>query len=204
MASGERGGSDRIAAELRREILEGRRAPGTHLPAARKLAADKSVNRNTVHAAYQQLADEGLVNRVLGRGGGTAIRIERPRRELREAMRSFRKASERTEHRHVYPDVAHLLDVQPRSLQESVERVWLDEHDDVAVLESRWGEVEDGVEWRETVTARMPNPQEVEQLGLADGVPLLLMHAAGRSEVDGRLAVVELRASAARFQVQTG
>ncbi|WZH36475.1 MAG: aminotransferase class I/II-fold pyridoxal phosphate-dependent enzyme [Microbacterium enclense] len=57
-----------IAADLRERIERGELAPGTLLPPVRTVAADLGVNRNTVVAAYRQLAQAGLVE-ARGRGG---------------------------------------------------------------------------------------------------------------------------------------
>lgn len=53
--------SDSIAEFLRREILEGERAPGTKLPTEEQLAARHEVSRGTVRKAYGRLIAEGLV-----------------------------------------------------------------------------------------------------------------------------------------------
>src|SRR5262245_23366314 len=56
---------------LREDILAGRLAPGTRLPATRTIARDLGVARNTVVAAFAQLTHEGyLVGRV---GAGTRV-----------------------------------------------------------------------------------------------------------------------------------
>lgn len=57
-----------IAAALRTRIERGELAPGTLLPSVRAVAVDLGVNRNTVVAAYRQLAQAGLVQ-ARGRGG---------------------------------------------------------------------------------------------------------------------------------------
>lgn len=57
-----------IAAALRTRIERGELLPGTLLPSVRAVAVDLGVNRNTVVAAYRQLAQAGLVE-ARGRGG---------------------------------------------------------------------------------------------------------------------------------------
>ena len=57
-----------IASDLRERIERGELTPGTLLPSVRAVAADLGVNRNTVVAAYRQLAQAGLVE-ARGRGG---------------------------------------------------------------------------------------------------------------------------------------
>lgn len=52
-------------------VLAGRLAPGTRLPSARSLAAQLSIARGTVEAAYQMLAGEGYV--VMRGAAGTLV-----------------------------------------------------------------------------------------------------------------------------------
>ena len=49
-------------------ILEGRLADGDALPSVRSVAADFALNPLTVLKGYQQLVDEGLVEKRRGRG----------------------------------------------------------------------------------------------------------------------------------------
>ena len=53
---------------LREAILEGRLHPGARLPSSRTLAGDLGVGRNTVLAAYDQLAAEGYLEGQVGAG----------------------------------------------------------------------------------------------------------------------------------------
>jgi GntR family transcriptional regulator / MocR family aminotransferase len=57
-----------LAATLRAAILDGRLGPETRLPAARSLAADLGVSRNTVADVYAQLAAEGWLESRIGAG----------------------------------------------------------------------------------------------------------------------------------------
>jgi GntR family transcriptional regulator/MocR family aminotransferase len=57
-----------IEACLRQGILSGSLAPGTRLPAIRKLARDLGVNRITVESAYAELGADGLVAARVGSG----------------------------------------------------------------------------------------------------------------------------------------
>ncbi len=61
-----------IAERLRREIVEGARAPGDRLPTEAALAARFGVNRHTVRRALAALADEGLVRSRRGAGSFVA------------------------------------------------------------------------------------------------------------------------------------
>jgi GntR family transcriptional regulator/MocR family aminotransferase len=53
---------------LKQAILTGRCAPATRLPATRTLARDLDLSRNTVLAAYEQLAAEGFIEGRVGSG----------------------------------------------------------------------------------------------------------------------------------------
>jgi GntR family transcriptional regulator/MocR family aminotransferase len=63
--------ADRIFAQLRSAILDGRLRPGERLLSSREMAARLSVSRNTVATAYDRLVSEGyLVSRI---GAGTFV-----------------------------------------------------------------------------------------------------------------------------------
>jgi DNA-binding FadR family transcriptional regulator len=78
----------RIAGDLRRAIAAGKLPRGARLPSSRALARQLGVSRNSVLAAYEALAAEGL---LAGRtGSGTIVRGAPPprvdgRRILRDA-----------------------------------------------------------------------------------------------------------------------
>src|SRR5215831_20557515 len=68
----------RIANDLRRAIATGKLPRGARLPASRALAKQLGVSRNTVLAAYETLAAEGVIQ---GRkGSGTIVRAAPARR----------------------------------------------------------------------------------------------------------------------------
>ncbi|WP_264932417.1 PLP-dependent aminotransferase family protein [Streptomyces sp. A012304] len=92
-AEGRRAGLERA---LRDAVRDGRLAPGTRLPATRRLAAETGISRNTVKAAYDQLVAEGYLTARQGSGTrvaalpsvasetpGTATRAREPRFDLR-------------------------------------------------------------------------------------------------------------------------
>jgi len=58
----------RIAESIREHIAAGELGAGAKLPPIRTLASELGVNRDTVALAYERLAEEGLVESVVGRG----------------------------------------------------------------------------------------------------------------------------------------
>jgi GntR family transcriptional regulator len=71
-----------VAAELRREIADGKVKPGGRLPTARDMAAVLGVNHNTMFRALRQLRDEGLLEFHRGRG----ITVARDAPDLSEVI----------------------------------------------------------------------------------------------------------------------
>jgi GntR family transcriptional repressor for pyruvate dehydrogenase complex len=72
---------DIVADALRRRIALGGYEPGEALPAERELAATLRIGRAALRTALRQLAAEGLVSTLPGRGGGTTVLApERPAR----------------------------------------------------------------------------------------------------------------------------
>ncbi|MFF4832313.1 PLP-dependent aminotransferase family protein [Streptomyces sp. NPDC001315] len=67
-AEGRRAGLERA---LRDAVRDGRLAPGTLLPATRRLAAELGISRNTAKAAYDQLVAEGYL--TARQGSGTQV-----------------------------------------------------------------------------------------------------------------------------------
>ncbi|GAA4995693.1 MocR-like pyridoxine biosynthesis transcription factor PdxR [Streptomyces siamensis] len=66
--AGRRAGLERA---LRDAVREGRLAPGTRLPATRRLAAELGISRGTAKAAYDQLVAEGYL--TARQGSGTEV-----------------------------------------------------------------------------------------------------------------------------------
>lgn len=75
----------RIAHAIAQDVTRGRLRPGARLPGSRQLAETLAVHRNTVVAAYAELATEGWVKTQ--RGGGTFVSSELPDRERRSFTR---------------------------------------------------------------------------------------------------------------------
>ncbi len=62
-----------IVEQLRKGIIRNRLAAGTKLISERQLADKLQINRNTVHQAYEQLVDDGLLESSELRGGGMVV-----------------------------------------------------------------------------------------------------------------------------------
>lgn len=65
-----------LTADFRNRILDGRLPAGTRLPTDSDLAAEYQLSRDTVRQALALLADEGLIERVQGRGTFVSQRSE--------------------------------------------------------------------------------------------------------------------------------
>jgi len=73
----------RIQRRLRSLMLDGALAPGSALPASRRLAQSLGVSRDTVEAAYGALHAEGFIERRIGSGSVVSAQVKRlPTRPL--------------------------------------------------------------------------------------------------------------------------
>ena len=71
--------AEKIRRTLLSRINSGQYALGARIPPVRALAAEFGANRNTVNKAFQELARDGIVTLVPGRGGGTFVqRVDVP------------------------------------------------------------------------------------------------------------------------------
>ncbi|MGC8517558.1 MAG: PLP-dependent aminotransferase family protein [Steroidobacteraceae bacterium] len=73
----------RIARAIAAEVRRGRLQPGARLPGSRTLARTLNVHRNTVIAAYEQLAGEGWTEPQRARGTFIARSVPRPPKRAR-------------------------------------------------------------------------------------------------------------------------
>lgn len=76
MSSGQGTLHAQLVSGLRRIIIEGALSPGAKLPASRRLAEDLGISRNTVVAAIEQLAADGVLE--LRRGSGAYVALSVP------------------------------------------------------------------------------------------------------------------------------
>ncbi|WP_240373229.1 FadR/GntR family transcriptional regulator [Brevibacterium zhoupengii] len=67
--------TSRFVAELRSRILDGTLPAGTRLDAERELAVHYELSRSTIRAGLQALASEGMIQRKIGRNGGSFVTI---------------------------------------------------------------------------------------------------------------------------------
>jgi GntR family transcriptional regulator len=74
--------AEQVQRRIMRDIAEGRLQPGQRLGAERGLAERFGVSRGTLRAALEALESQGVVQRVVGRGGGTFIADHRVERDL--------------------------------------------------------------------------------------------------------------------------
>ncbi|HEX2911405.1 MAG TPA: GntR family transcriptional regulator [Chloroflexia bacterium] len=103
-----------IIDQVKRAVATGMLQPGEELPTVRELAAEHSLNPNTIAKAYQHLKLLGLVNSRPGVGGGTFIadgvevavreqEIGRFHEELRRVIRAgFSLGLSQTELDHIF------------------------------------------------------------------------------------------------------
>ncbi|HEU5470279.1 MAG TPA: GntR family transcriptional regulator [Actinophytocola sp.] len=91
---------EQIVEQIRQQIMAGELAAGTPLPSLRALAAELRVSLITTTRAYNDLAAEGLIVNVPGKGSFVAqIDPEQARWDcLDRARAEFRQIVERTRH----------------------------------------------------------------------------------------------------------
>ncbi|MEV6834406.1 PLP-dependent aminotransferase family protein [Streptomyces sp. NPDC051133] len=99
-ADGRRAGLERA---LRDAVRDGRLAPGTRLPATRRLATDLGVSRGTAKAAYDQLVAEGYL--TARQGSGTRVAALPPSPETESPRSDARARAPRFDLRPGSPDV---------------------------------------------------------------------------------------------------
>lgn len=87
---------EQIAAQLRRQILEGRLETDAPLPSIRNLARDLRVSVITTKRSYEELESEGLIYTVPGKGSfvaaaGAGLLREENLRRIEEHMAEIRR-----------------------------------------------------------------------------------------------------------------
>ena len=78
-----------IMDDLRQQIALGVLPPGEKLPSVRELAAQLSINPNTIQRAYRQLEMEGWICTVAGKGCFACEKPSQAREEEDQLMEQF-------------------------------------------------------------------------------------------------------------------
>ena len=83
---------EQIEDQIRAAIMSGELQPGEALPSLRKLAKELHISALTIARAYSELADEGLVENVQGKGTfvmerGNELMKERARERIMDKLR---------------------------------------------------------------------------------------------------------------------
>ena len=78
-----------IVDDLRQQIALGVLPPGEKLPSVRDLAAQLSINPNTIQRAYRQLEMEGWICTVAGKGCFACEKPGQAREEEEQLMEQF-------------------------------------------------------------------------------------------------------------------
>ena len=74
---------------LRHSVLQGLLVPGERMPSSREAAADYGVSRGLLEEVYSQLVEEGLLERIVGRGTFIAGQAAAPAREEKTPHRAL-------------------------------------------------------------------------------------------------------------------
>ncbi len=74
---------------FRRLILSGALPAGSRLPSVRELAAELTINPNTIRRAYRKLEDDGCIVSVPGRGSFVSRDGSAAEARRQELLRSF-------------------------------------------------------------------------------------------------------------------
>jgi GntR family transcriptional regulator / MocR family aminotransferase len=114
-----------LYSQLRERILAGALCPGTQLPASRVLCARLKVSRNTVIAALEQLAAEGLVSTRVGAGtvvtgdlalartGHSSVKAANERGAAQSELRASARGTRLSHGHRALPGLGLSLDFQP-------------------------------------------------------------------------------------------
>jgi GntR family transcriptional regulator len=107
--------SRQIAAQIRAQCASGVLKPGDRLPSVRALAAELTVNQNTILRVYERLTAEGLLERRHGDGTFVADRV--PTGQMRAQRQLLRQQIERV------AELAKTLGVEEKELHQLLQEV---------------------------------------------------------------------------------
>lgn len=89
---------EQIVERFQRLIVKGALEPGTQMPSVRQMAAELSINPNTIQKAYAVLEQEGYIYPVKGKGSfvaeDAAVRQKRRQLSLDQLDRCLREIRE--------------------------------------------------------------------------------------------------------------
>lgn len=80
---------EQVRDAYRRQILAGLLEPGTEMPSVRSLAAQLSVNPNTIQRAYHALEADGCICSVKGKGSFVSYNPEASQARKNELLAAF-------------------------------------------------------------------------------------------------------------------
>jgi GntR family transcriptional regulator len=105
-----------IAAQIRAQCASGALKPGDRLPSVRALAAELTVNQNTILRVYERLTAEGLLERRHGDGTFVADRV--PTGQMRAQRQLLRQQIERV------AELAKTLGVESKELHQLLQEAF--------------------------------------------------------------------------------
>lgn len=178
---------ERVAAALRRSITSGAWPPGYRLPSWRQLAVQHDVGQGAIRLAIQQLRAEGLVEGV--QRARLTVAYSPAVRTLTDPDADWPYGRGDAEHSTVRAgdDLALRLKVQPRAVLQRERVELLDPDGRPAMLVTAWrkGALRPHADRRCTLRAHVLERAEAALLGLAPGIPALLI-ARTRLDAAGR------------------
>ncbi|MGA5068087.1 GntR family transcriptional regulator [Streptomyces exfoliatus] len=186
-----------IAADLRSQIVTGRLKPGERLPSEPQLAADYKVSTPTLRNALALLQAEGLIEKIHGKGNFVRHPLRRltytgghltPNTDLHVTIRTTNlrargdlipllKVPSRT------PLTEFLYLTHQRESPHSLARIYVPQ--DLAPAELPWCRP-GWAKTRETVTARLPTPEEASVLRISSTLAVLAITRVS-SDTTGRV-----------------
>jgi GntR family transcriptional regulator len=105
-----------IAAQIRAQCASGALQPGERLPSVRALAAELTVNQNTILRVYERLTGEGLLERRHGDGTFVANRV--PTGQMKAQRLLLREQIART------VELAKTLGMDAEETHQLLDEIW--------------------------------------------------------------------------------
>jgi GntR family transcriptional regulator len=105
-----------IAAQIRAQCASGAIKPGERLPSVRALAAELTVNQNTILRVYERLTGEGLLERRHGDGTFVADRV--PTGQMKAQRQLLREQIARS------VELAKTLGMDAKETRQLLDELW--------------------------------------------------------------------------------